>query len=126
MKGTEMAAKKSNSAVEVKLPKEKESVKKATITIINGCFAGLEIPLKKARTVLGRNIGCDICLDHPLVSGEHAVIQRTSEGFVVEDLNSHNGLTLNGKEIHRKKMRNGDMISIGRFRLKFSYHEAKS
>jgi len=90
------------------------------ITITNGCFAGLEIPIKKNRILLGKDTRCDICLDNSLVSDEHAVIRRTEKGFVVEDLNSRNGIMVNGHEAHRSTIRSGDTISIGQFDLRFS------
>jgi pSer/pThr/pTyr-binding forkhead associated (FHA) protein len=94
----------------------------ATLTITNGCFAGLEIPIKKKSTLLGRDKGCDICLDNSLVSSKHAVVLRTDSGFVVEDLNSRNGILVNGQKVHRQTIRNGDTISIGQFDLRFSGH----
>lgn len=69
---------------------------------------------------LGRSLGCDVCLDDSLVSDEHAAITRTDIGFIIEDLNSRNGVTLNGREVHQRKLRHGDTIMIGGFRLKFS------
>ncbi len=98
--------------------------KNATLTITNGCFAGLKINLKRARTSLGRDVKCDICLDSTLVSDEHAIIRNTTEGYIIEDLNSRNGLALNGKAITRRKLHHGDTISIGNFKLKFSCHAA--
>ncbi len=96
------------------------SVKKGSLTIINGCFAGLEIPLKKKKILLGRNIDCDICLDDSLVSDEHAEIIRTDEGFILNDLNSRNGVTINGMEAHNHPLKNGDIIQIGNFRMRFN------
>lgn len=115
-----MAANKSSKSEGVAVLEKRNSRKNATLVITNGCFAGLEILLRKKRMSLGRDINCDICLDDPLVSNEHAVILKTEEGFVIEDLNSRNGTTLNRREIHRRKLRNGDMITIGEFQLKFS------
>lgn len=92
----------------------------ATLTIINGCFAGLKIPLKKDRTTLGSAVSCDICLDHSFVADEHAVILKTGDGFVLEDLNSRHGTSVNGSEIHRRILSAGDRIGIGTFELKFS------
>jgi pSer/pThr/pTyr-binding forkhead associated (FHA) protein len=93
----------------------------ARLTITNSWFAGLEIALKKRRTILGRNVSCDVCLDDSLVSEEHVCITKTDDGYVVEDLNSRHGLQLNGKEVHQKTLRNGDTIAIGNFELKFTY-----
>jgi pSer/pThr/pTyr-binding forkhead associated (FHA) protein len=92
----------------------------ASITITNGCFAGLEIPLRKQCTTLGRAVSCDICLDHAFVSEEHAVVRRSNGGFVIEDLNSRHGTSVNGKEIHTSPLKRGDKVSIGTFELKFT------
>lgn len=92
----------------------------AAVTIVNGCFAGLTIPLKKDRTTLGSAVSCDICLDHSFVADEHAVIVKTPGGFVIEDLNSRHGTSVNGSEIHRRILAAGDRIGIGTFELRFS------
>jgi pSer/pThr/pTyr-binding forkhead associated (FHA) protein len=112
--------KKGNHAAGVEVAEAKTAPKNARLTITNSCFAGLEIVLRKRRTTLGRDIGCDICLDDSLVSSEHASITRTGTGYIIEDLNSRNGITLNGKEAHQKKLHKGDTIVIGGFKLKFS------
>jgi pSer/pThr/pTyr-binding forkhead associated (FHA) protein len=115
-----VASRKANRSAGVGLAEAKVPAKNARLTITNSCFAGLEIALKKRKITLGRNLDCDVCLDDSLVSEEHAAITRVDNGFIIEDLNSRNGLTLNGREVHQKKLHNGDMIEIGSFRLKFS------
>lgn len=115
-----MPGKKSDNTTGHTATKRNSRRKNATITITNGCFAGLEILLKKAKTSLGRELNCDICLDHSVVSNRHAVILKTGEGFILEDLGSRHGTMLNGKNIQREKLKNGDTVSIGNFELKFS------
>ena len=92
----------------------------AALTITNGCFAGLEIQLKKPNTSLGSAVSCDICLDHAFVADEHAIIHRSDRGYVIEDLNSRHGTSINGEEIHRHALKRGDRIVIGTFELRFS------
>jgi pSer/pThr/pTyr-binding forkhead associated (FHA) protein len=94
--------------------------KNATLVITNGCFAGLEMTIEHKRTSLGKSLNCDICLDGPHVSDEHAVIHESEGAFVLEDMKSGSGTMLNGKEIQRNTLRSGDVIEIGKFRLKFS------
>ncbi len=115
-----MTAKKSNNNGSVAVARKGNPAKNATLTIQNGCFAGLVIPLNKSRMVLGRDVDCDICLDDSLVSDEHAAISRNGGNFVLEDLNSRNGTSVNGERINQRKLRNGEKISIGNFLLKFS------
>ncbi len=101
--------------------KKKRSGEKnrAKIVMTNGCFAGLEIALKKNRTSFGSDINCDVCLDHAFVSPEHAYITKTGDLYIIEDLNSRHGTSIQGKEIHRIKLKNGDVIEIGNFKMKF-------
>ncbi len=96
------------------------TAKIATLTIQNGCFAGLEIPLKKAKTLLGRDLSCDVCLDDSLVSSEHAVVVRSNGSYILEDLNSRNGTCVDGESVQKKKLKNGSKISIGNFVIRFS------
>lgn len=77
-----------------------------------------EFPLDKERTTIGRKPQNDIQLDDPTVSGQHAAIMMLQNAYV-EDLNSTNGVILNGKKITRRQLNHGDIIKIGRHELKF-------
>ncbi|HSG29413.1 MAG TPA: FHA domain-containing protein [Candidatus Krumholzibacterium sp.] len=86
---------------------------------MNGCFSGLEIAVDKDSTLLGRDVDCDICLDHSFVSPQHASITRSGDFFVLEDLNSRHGTSVGGREVHRIRLKNGDIIGIGNFQIRF-------
>lgn len=77
-----------------------------------------EYPLNKERTTIGRKPQNDIQLDDPTVSGQHAAILMLQNAYV-EDLNSTNGVVLNGKKVTRRQLNHGDMIKIGRHELKY-------
>jgi ABC-2 type transport system permease protein len=68
-------------------------------------------------------IGRDPTSDVPLVDGkisrQHARIVRVGLGFVVEDLGSTNGTSVNGARIATHLLEPGDEIEIGPFRLRF-------
>jgi pSer/pThr/pTyr-binding forkhead associated (FHA) protein len=115
-----VASKKTHRNAGVEVAEAKSEHKNARLTIINSWFAGLEIALKKKKTTLGRNLRCDVCLDDSLVLDEHAAIVKTEEGYVIEDLNSRGGVSLNGRGVRQRKLRSGDTIEIGSFRMKFS------
>lgn len=63
--------------------------------------------------VLGRVKGCDIVLDDAKVSRRHARLVLQGGVAEIEDLDSSNGTSLNGKEISRRLLRDGDRIQIG-------------
>jgi energy-coupling factor transporter ATP-binding protein EcfA2 len=70
------------------------------------------------RTLLGRSEHNDICLPSPYLSRHHAVIVGTPEGYYLVDLNSVNGIVLNGQRVERAVLCDQDVLSIGPFRLK--------
>jgi pSer/pThr/pTyr-binding forkhead associated (FHA) protein len=63
---------------------------------------------------LGRSRGCDIVLDDPNVSREHAELRPRGDSWVLSDLGSTNGSAINGRRIERPEVvRPGDEIELG-------------
>jgi len=77
-----------------------------------------EYPLDKERITIGRKPHNDIQLDDPTVCGQHASILMLQNAYI-EDMNSTNGILLNGKKVTRRQLNHGDIIKIGRHELKF-------
>lgn len=72
----------------------------------------------KPSLLIGRNPQADIHLSAPVVSWEHARLNRTSQGYVITDLNSTNGTFVNGQRLTRPHLlRQGDVVQIGPFKL---------
>lgn len=84
-----------------------------------------ECVLSKERMTLGRKASNDIQVDNLAVSGEHAVIFTLLNDSFVEDLNSTNGTFVNGKPVRRHLLQNGDVIELGKHKLKY-VHDGKS
>jgi Protein of unknown function (DUF3662)/FHA domain len=64
--------------------------------------------------VLGRSRDCDVVLDDPNVSREHAEIRPRGGAWVLTDLGSTNGSCLNGRRIDRPEViKPGDEIELG-------------
>ncbi len=78
-----------------------------------------EVQLTKDRTTLGRRPYNDIVIDNLAISGEHAVLQVSGSEVYLEDLNSTNGTYVNGKAAKKLLLRNGDMIEVGKYKIKF-------
>ena len=78
-----------------------------------------EVVIQKERTTLGRRPYNDIVIDNLAVSGEHAVLLSVGEDVYIEDLNSTNGTYINGKAIKKQLLSNGDVIEIGKYRIKY-------
>jgi hypothetical protein len=85
---------------------------------------GVEIKhvyLQKDRTTLGRKPDNDIVLDNMVVSGRHCAFDLVglADVFLV-DLNSTNGTYINDHMVkNRTLLSDGDIISIGHFRVKY-------
>lgn len=78
-----------------------------------------EVKLTKERTTLGRRPYNDIVIDNLAVSGKHAVIHMTDDGVEIEDVGSTNGTYVNAKAVTRQELRNGDIVEVGKYKIRF-------
>ncbi len=73
---------------------------------------------QQATVTMGRDPACQIHLNHPSVSRQHARLEQTPQGAVLRDLNSSNGTFVNGQPVRGDcSLQNGDVIKIGPFKL---------
>lgn len=77
-------------------------------------------PLHPQITKIGRQPGNDVVIDNAGVSGHHAIVIQEGDGFFIEDMNSTNGVFLNGRRVQREQIRYGDEIGIHKHLLKFT------
>ena len=79
---------------------------------------GREIELPVNSLVIGRDPDCDVVLDSIFVSRCHARLCRTDEQYEITDLESRNGIDVNGRPIEQAaSLTPGDAITIGPFEL---------
>jgi pSer/pThr/pTyr-binding forkhead associated (FHA) protein len=78
-----------------------------------------EYPLNKERMTIGRKEHNDIAIDNLAVSGEHAAIVTILHDSFLEDLDSTNGLEVNGTPTKKHFLQNNDVIGIGKYKLKY-------
>lgn len=72
------------------------------------------IYLKKQDVLIGRGVDCDIQIMSDAVSSHHARIHKTSRGWAMSDLDSHNGTKLNGKYLTQPQLIfDEDMLTFG-------------
>ncbi len=83
-----------------------------------------EVELTKERTTLGRRPYNDIVIDNLAISGEHAVIHMSGSEVEIEDLGSTNGTYVNAKSVKRQELRNGDIVEVGKYKIRF-LHDAE-
>jgi hypothetical protein len=78
------------------------------------------VPITHTRVTLGRDATCDVVIDNAGVSRNHAVIVFLDDQFQLRDLDSQNGVTVNGKAIKEAVLKYGDVIGIGKFTLRLA------
>ena len=91
----------------------------AQLTIADGVSGGTVIPLTEDEYTIGRLRENTIHLSDLGVSGHHARIFRSADGYVIEDMKSRNGIWINGTRIYHGTLRHGDRIRLGATDLKY-------
>jgi adenylate cyclase len=82
---------------------------------------GDTIPLVREHMVVGRREGCDVCLRFPNVSSQHCELSFQDGYWFIRDLNSTNGVKVNGARVQKKVLHPGDEITIAKRRYTIEY-----
>ena len=70
--------------------------------------------LDRSQTYLiGRKDDCSICIPADSISGHHAQLTPTKQGWVLDDLGSSNGTRVNGQTVKQSVLANGSQILLG-------------
>jgi Protein of unknown function (DUF3662)/FHA domain len=80
---------------------------------------GTQHRLDKPVVVIGRSKDTDIRVSDPNISRRHAEIRREGSTFWIVDLDSTNGIAVNGRALKRAKLDEGDQITLGSTELVF-------
>jgi len=83
-------------------------------------IAGRRHELDGDRTVIGRSRDCDIQIADPNVSRRHAEVRRDGGAYVLVDLDSTNGIEVDGKRVKRLELGDGSRFTIGSTEVVFS------
>jgi pSer/pThr/pTyr-binding forkhead associated (FHA) protein len=89
------------------------------LVVKRGPNAGSRFALAESVTTIGRHPDSDIFLDDVTVSRRHAEVRQEEAIFTVVDVGSLNGTYLNRERIDQAKLRSGDELQVGKFRLVF-------
>jgi Protein of unknown function (DUF3662)/FHA domain len=87
--------------------------------IVSLTFDGTKHELDGGRATIGRSKDCDIQLADANVSRKHAEVRQEGAAYWVVDLDSTNGMEVNGRRQKRAKLRQGDRITLGSTELVF-------
>ncbi|MFN7959482.1 MAG: FHA domain-containing protein [Holophagaceae bacterium] len=68
---------------------------------------------------MGRELDNTLRLPDPSISRHHCVIRKAAGGFEIQDLQSSNGVLVNGNRVQASPLRDGDRITLGQVQLTF-------
>lgn len=77
------------------------------------------VPLTDAPCSIGRSEENIVFLKNHEASRKHAEVRKLDDGWVIIDLDSKNGVSVNGNPVKEQKLRHGDVIKIGLARIFF-------
>jgi adenylate cyclase len=82
---------------------------------------GDRILLKQEKLTVGRRESCDVCFDYANVSGKHCELSFREGYWYIRDLNSTNGVKVNGTRVQQKMLYPGDEIMIAKRSFRIQY-----
>jgi pSer/pThr/pTyr-binding forkhead associated (FHA) protein len=91
----------------------------ARMVVLTTDLAGTEIALDKVSLVIGRTDENDVVLNHRSISRHHAKIVRDGEHYTIVDLQSANGVRVNGEDYERIELNGGDVVELGHVKIRF-------
>ena len=97
---------------------------RAFVRVESGFYAGLEWPLDRASTVIGRGATSDLILHEATISRAHALLAFRGDQLFVQDLGSTNGTIVNGVSAQQVDLSQDDEIKMGRLVLRILQQDA--
>ena len=82
---------------------------------------GDSIPLVREVLIIGRRESCDICMRYPDISSVHAQLTFQEGYWRIRDMNSTNGIKVNGSRVLEKLLHPGDEITIAKRKFTIEY-----
>jgi two-component system response regulator HydG len=90
----------------------------STLLVIKGPQIGVRFSLSE-RSVIGRGDDCEARLNDREVSRRHAEIVRDNDAYTIRDLESVNGVVVNGARVSERRLKRNDLILLGTTHLLF-------
>lgn len=89
------------------------------LVCVSTTYAGKEFALTRPELIIGRVEDNDIVIEHRSVSRNHAKILFDGSTHKIIDLQSANGILVNGEEYAMTDLRKGDLVELGHVRFRF-------
>ena len=92
-----------------------------SLRVVKGPQVGERFFLEGDRITIGRDPKAQLFLSDITVSREHAIIVRDGADVRIMDASSLNGTYLNGNIVDEASLKDGDILQIGTFQLRFCW-----
>ncbi|MBW2263311.1 MAG: FHA domain-containing protein [Deltaproteobacteria bacterium] len=89
------------------------------LIIINGPEPGTIVSLQEGTTILGRGETCEVQVEDVSVSREHCSVELSAEYCRIRDMDSSNGVRINGMPRNEHYLQHGDTIEMGNILVRF-------
>nr|HEX4316782.1 FHA domain-containing protein [Kofleriaceae bacterium] len=98
-----------------------ETASYGRLVVVSSNFAGKEYELSRPQMIIGRTDENDIVVNHRSISRNHAKVVRDPDNgrYTISDLQSSNGVRVNGTDYGKVELRRGDNVDLGHVRLRF-------
>jgi pSer/pThr/pTyr-binding forkhead associated (FHA) protein len=116
------AVERADTEAEAEAPPSSTEVKPENmgrLVCLSNNFPGEEWVLDKPIMVVGRTEDNDIVVNHRSISRHHSRITEENGRYTIVDMQSSNGVRVNGEEYGKVELRRGDLIDLGHVRLRF-------
>lgn len=90
-----------------------------TLVAVTTHLAGTEYPLEQETSILGRTGENDVKVDHHSISRNHAKVVVKDGQVRMVDLQSKNGIRVNGEFWEESVLKSGDIIELGKVQFRF-------
>ena len=89
------------------------------LIILEGPDAGARFSFDSGRVLIGRGEECQIRLNQGSISRQHAALTFMGDCWQIEDLNSQNGIFIDGTRIGRQRLNASTRIRLGTINVMF-------
>lgn len=101
------------SEVEISVTPSRSLPRVMILSQVEGPGAPRDFILTQDHIMVGRSLDADIRLDSQQVSRRHFMLKKTGGEYTCTDLDSRNGVHLNGVRIHSAVLHDEDTIQVG-------------
>jgi pSer/pThr/pTyr-binding forkhead associated (FHA) protein/TolA-binding protein len=99
---------------------EIQAIDAPRLVVLNTDLAGREFACVRSTLMIGRSAQNELVLDHVSLAQTHARMMREASGdWQIVDLDSSNGMLVNGEAFGKARLRDGDLLQLGEVKLKF-------